>query len=212
MSIEGEISQSQYLNMGGSFARAIAQKRKIGELADVYTYREYPKMLRISEGVQDVECSTETIRGTMREWTEKREVFTTIVVHSEDEEERVLSGGKTSAQIEDERQGLILRCRALGLKVDPAWSAVRLRRELGDKLDAPEPENKMVALESELANLRKMAEMQAEIDRLKAQMAAPAEVDDMRQQLTELGVTIDKRWGASRLREELEAATAPKAA
>jgi hypothetical protein len=106
---------------------------------------------------------------------------------------------------------LILRCRSLGLKVDPQWSAIRLRRELGDKLDAPEPENKMAALEHELGQLRKMAEMQAEIDRLRSSMAKPVEdTDDMRSQLTALGVKVDLRWGSARLREELEAATAPE--
>ena len=59
----------------------------------------------------------------------------------------------------------------LGIKVDTAWSAVRLKRELGDKLDAPEPADKMAALSAELANLRKMADMQAEIDALRAQLS-----------------------------------------
>lgn len=211
MSIEGQLAQESFLRQGGTFARALAKKQHDGELAP-YEFREYPKAVRISEGFQDVEWTTETIKGGTLSGVTHQEVFRTIVVNSEEEEERVTSGGKTSSQMEDERQTLILRCRSLGLKVDTSWSAVRLRRELGDKLDAPEPENKMAALENELASLRKMAEMQAEIDRLRSQMARPAgdEVDDLRQQLTALGVKVDNRWAIARLREELDAATAPE--
>ena len=71
----------------------------------------------------------------------------------------------------------------------------------------------MEALSRQLADLRKMAEMQAEIERLQAKLSAPAgEADDLRSQLETLGVTVDRRWGTSRLREELERATAPGAA
>ncbi len=48
---------------------------------------------------------------------------------------------------------------------------------------------------------------------LQAQLAQP--VDDteyLRSQLVALGVAPDKRWGAARLREELDRATAPDAA
>lgn len=216
MSIEGEMAQESFLRQGGTFARALAAKQKSGELQREYTYREYPKLITIIDGEEEIERSTDTIRGRNEvtvNWTETVQKKREILVHSEEEEERVLSGnGKTSSQMEDERQTLILRCRSLGLKVDTSWSAVRLRRELGDKLDAPEPENKMAALENELASLRKMAEMQAEIDRLRSQMARPAgdEVDDLRQQLTALGVKVDNRWAIARLREELDAATAPE--
>jgi hypothetical protein len=212
MSIEGEIAQTQFLNMGGTYARVLAKKQKDGELQRDYVFREYPKMLRIQRGVEDVEWSTETIKGTtVSGWYRDVPIYEDIVVNSEEEEERVMAGGQTSAQVEEERQALIMRCRSFGLKVDPQWSAVRLRRELGDKLDAPEPENRMAALENELATLQKMASMQAEIERLRAQMARPAgdEAEDLRQQLTALGVAVDGRWKLARLREELDAATAP---
>lgn len=215
MSIETELAQTQFLERGGVLARALAKKQESGELAKrgQYQYQEYPKALNISHGFQDVDRQTETIKGTTKEWVERREVFETIIVNSEEEEERVLSGGKTSQQIEDDRLNLIARCRNAGIMVDTSWSAVRLRRELGDKMDAPEvaaPADKMAALETELANLRKMAEMQQEIDRLRALTSRPSgEADDLRQQLETLGVAVDKRWGVQRLRDELEAATAP---
>lgn len=215
MSIEGELAQESFLRQGGTYARVLAAKQKSGEFPPAGVFREYPKMIRLQRGVEDVEWSTETIKGaTLSGWFRDQPVYEDIIVNSEEEEERVLAGGKTSSQVEEERQGLILRCRSLGLKVDPSWTSIRLRRELGDKLDAPEPENKMAALESELAQLRKMAEMQEEIDRLRSQMARPAtdDAEDLRQQLTALGVAVDKRWGVARLREELESATAPAAA
>ena len=217
MSLEVELGQQEFLQRGGIYQRALAAKWKSGELERGYTFREYPKMVYISEGFQDVPWETETIKGGTLSGSVRKEVFRQVVVNDEEEEERVLAGGKPSKAIEEERQNLIARARVMGLKVDPSWSSVRLKREMGDKLDAPEPAapgDKMAALETELAMLRKMADMQAEIERLKAGMAravaAPAsEADDLRQQLATLGVDVDRRWGVSRLREELEAATAP---
>ena len=213
MSIEMEMAQREFLASGGPLRRALMKKITDGELSKEYVYREYPKMLRISHGWEDVECSTEIGNGDRRKaWTEHREIIEEIVVSSEEEEERVISGGKTSKQLEEERQTLLLRAKALGLKVDPSWSSVRLRREMGDKLEAPEPPDKMAALTAELASLRQMADMQLEIERLRAQLSRPVndEVEAMRAELSELGVTVDKRWGAARLREELERATNPQ--
>lgn len=171
MAIEVELSQQQFLNAGGIFARALIAKQKNGELAKEYEYREYPKMLRLNPREVEVPhiyyIGAETSPRT--EYITKT-VYDEIIVHSEEDEERVLSGGKTSGDLEQERQNLIARARVLGIKVDTAWSAVRLKRELGDKLDAPEPADKMAALSAELANLRKMADMQAEIDALRAQL------------------------------------------
>ncbi len=66
----------------------------------------------------------------------------------------------------------------------------------------------MAKLEAELASLKKMAAMQAEIEALRAALAAPP-LDEMRSELTALGVKVDGRWSAARLREELERATSP---
>lgn len=213
MSIEVQESQDSFLRDGGTYRLGLAYHRKNGTLPKSYTYQEYPKMIRLSDGVKTFDCSTLTCDKQTVTWKEEREVFRDIVVNDETEEERVLSGGKTSVQIEQDRQSLILKCSAAGIRVDPTWTAVRLRRELGERMDAPEPTDKMGALEAELANLRKMAAMQAEIDALKAQMSTKAapdtdETDQLRADLTGLGVVIDKRWGVSRMREELERATA----
>ena len=171
MAIEVELSQQQFLNAGGIFARALIAKKNNGELAKEYEYREYPKMLRLNPREVEVPhiyyIGAETSPRT--EYITKT-VYDEIIVHSEEDEERVLSGGKTSGDLEQERQNLIARARVLGIKVDTAGAAVRLKRELGDKLDAPEPADKMAALSAELANLRKMADMQAEIDALRAQL------------------------------------------
>ena len=213
MSIEGELAQTMFLQQGGVLARALGKMKEEGRIDRDYVYREYPKMLRISQGIQDIPRSTEDVKGRTISWAERREVFEEIVVGSEEEEERVLSGGKTSSQIEEDRQGLLRRCVAAGIKADPSWSAVRLRRELGDKLDAPEPADQMDALKEKLARLEEMAAMKAKITALEAQMAArPADdVDAMRQELAALGIRTDGRWSAARLREELDRATAPGA-
>lgn len=169
------LAQTKYLMNGGGYELAMAQMRERGTMPEAgsHPFKEYPKAIRISLGMSDpVVCRTDTCKGTEIVWTDPpRELFETIIVSSEDEEERVLAGGKTSAQVEDERQGLINRCHSLSIPVDPGWSVVRLRRELGDALDAPAPGDSMAKLEAELAGLRKMAAMQAEIDGLRAQLA-----------------------------------------
>lgn len=204
-----QLSQAKFLMNGGAYELPLQQMREKGILPSEYVFHEYPKLIRLSQGMQRFDCSTKDCEKNVLTWTETREVFTETVVNSEAEEDRVLSGGMTSAQIEEERQTLLLRCRALGVTADPSWSVVRLRRELGDKLDAPEPADKMGALEAELESLRKMAAMQAEIDALRAQMAKPADdADAMRAELAERGVKVDGRWSAARLREELERAPA----
>jgi hypothetical protein len=205
-----------FLLQGGVYRIGLNQMRKDGRLPRHPVHLEYPKMLRISEGIQEFERETETCRNTTIRWTEKKEVFREIIVESEEEEERVLSGGKSSAQLEQDRQLLIQRCHNLSIPVDPNWSAVRLRRELGDKLDEPaekDPVSKMAALENELAMLRKMADMQAEIERLRSSLQ-PAPIEDegvaeLRAQLTALGVAVDGRWSLRRLQAELDRATSP---
>lgn len=171
------LAQTQFLNMGGVYAQPLAAMRDTGAIAGEgeYEYQEYPKMLRISQGIQEVAWSTETIKGKTLEGTKTMEVFEEIIVHSEEEEDRVLAGGKTSSQIEDERQDLMARCRNSGMRVDPKWTVTRLKRELGESLNA-EPVNEMGVLEKKLADLQKMADMRAKIAALEAELAgAPSE-------------------------------------
>lgn len=171
------LAQSKFLMNGGGYELALAKMREKGQIIEegAYVPLMYPKAIRISHGMgEPVERETETCKGTTIRWVEKpAEIFETIIVHSEEEEERILAGGKTSAQIEDERLGLVNRCHSLSIPVDPSWSVVRLRRELGDALDAPAPADSMAKLEAELSGLRKMAAMQAEIDALRAQLNPP---------------------------------------
>lgn len=210
-----QLAQTKFLMAGGWMEFGLNKHRESGFLPSEYTYHEYPRMISFSRGKEIVRKSTKTCEKETITWEEEVEQFDRIVVNSEEEEERVLSGGKTSMQLEDERLGLLNRCSAMSIPADPSWSAVRLRRLLGDALDAPAPANKEQQLEAELASLRKMAAMQAEIAALKAQLAGSMEVqvndlDDMRQELGALGIVVDKRWGELRLRQELEKATAPE--
>ena len=212
MSIEVQESQEQFLQRGGCYAIGLAYLRKQGTIPrqGQTPLHEYPKMLRFSKGFQDVRWETETCDKRQLSGTERKEIFEEIIVYDEAEEERILAGGKTSAQIEEERQALIRRCASAGISVDPTWTAVRLRRELGDAMDAP-PGDEMAMLTAKLASLREMARMRAEIADLEAQLSgAPQEdVATLRSELEALGVMPDKRWGAARLRAELDRATAP---
>lgn len=215
MSIEVQESQDNFLRQGGCFQIGLAYLRKQGQIprAGQTPFHEYPKMLRFSEGFQEFQRQTLTCDKETVKWTEKREVFRDIVVYDEREEERLLAGGKTSAQIEEERQTLIRRCTANNISVDPSWTSVRLRRELGDAMDAP-PADEMGALTAKLAQLKQMAAMRAEIAALEAQLAgSPADdPEEMRAALVGLGVKVDRRWSTATLREELDRATAPVAA
>lgn len=180
--------QIKFLMSGGSYALAMHQMRDKGTMPQSYVYHEYPKAIRISHGMgEPIERETETCKGTTIRWVEKpTEMFETIIVHSEEEEERILAGGKTSAQIEDERLGLVNRCHSLSIPVDPSWSVVRLRRELGDALDAPAGDE-MGALKAQLAQLEEMAAMKAKIAALQAQIAGTPDV--LEAPIEELGDT-----------------------
>lgn len=170
-----EESQNDFLRRGGGYQLGLRQLRDAGILDKEYVYREYPKMLRIPVGEpHDVERSTEIGNGSqLRYWTERNvQDYEEIIVNSEDEEERVLAGGKTSVQLEEERQGLLSKARAMGLRADPSWSAVRLRRELGEQLDAPEPVNETEQLRAQLAALEEKALLRARIAELEAKLSA----------------------------------------
>jgi hypothetical protein len=206
-----QLAQQNFLQRGGIFEMPLQRMRKAGEIAGEgdYVFKEYPKMLRLNEREVTAERIVDLCTGGKERVTETKTIWDEIIVTSEEEEERVLSGGKTTAQLEHDRQNLLFRCRNLGIHADPTWSAVRLRRELGEKMDAPEPVDTMGKLEAELATLKKMAAMQAEIAALKVQLERPAdEAETMRAELTELGVKVDGRWSTQRLREELDRATA----
>lgn len=190
--LDGQIN---FMLRGGPLEMAIQNLRKQGLLNDEYVYRQYPEMVRLSKGTDE--------KG--------KEIIVDVIVNSDEEKDRVMSGGMTSTQVEEERQGLLQRCRTMRISADPSWTTTRLRRELGDALDAPAPVDNMAKLEAELGKLKKMAEMQAEIEALRAQLATtPADVDEMRVELTTLGVKVDGRWSATRLREELNRATEPQ--
>lgn len=207
---EVQLGQQNFLMRGGTYELPLQEMRKKGLIDSEYIFREYPKLLRINPREVTKPRAMHYCDGTKETIQETRTIYDDIVVNSEEEEERVLSGGRTSSQLEEDRQGLLLRCRSNGIPADPSWSAVRLRRELGDALDAPVPGDNMSKLEAELANLRKMAAMQAEIDALKAQMARPVEDPDaLRSELATLGIKADGRWSVARLRDELDRATAP---
>lgn len=209
------IATSRFLRDGGIFAMPLQKMREAGIFPSegATPYQEYPKMLRLNGRSVEVKRNVELCDKTTIQDVRTRMVYDEIIVNSEEEEERVLSGGKTSPQVEEDRQGLLVRCANMGIPADPSWSAVRLRRLLGDALDAPAPTDEMGALKVKLERLEEMAAMKARIAALEAQLATPAPVDDLdtlRQQLADLGVTPDKRWGAQRLRDELEAGTAPQ--
>ncbi len=150
----------------------------------------------------------EGLRQNGQEWQEYPkylEIPGRPLVHSEEEEERVLSGGATSDQIEDQRQFLLNKARNHGMHADSNWTITRLKRELGEELDkAPVVEDRMARLEAELAYERRIADMEAEIAALKAKRGASE--DDMRAELTAIGVKVDGRWSAARLRDELATA------
>ena len=223
-----QAAQSQFMRSGGTYGMALAKLYADGVLDDSGAFHEYPKDIHILKGKKTVQCSTEDRRGKLIEWEEVRDDIETITVHSEEEEDRVLNGGKTAAQIEDDRQSHILQAKARGIKYDPTWSLLRLQKELGIPVAAEQPGafDEVAQLEEQVAKARRALELRAELAALNAQLAEPdaatrewasipnsiAEHDDieaMRLQLQDLGVKVDGRWSAVRLRQELDRATAP---
>lgn len=194
--LDGQIN---FMKRGGPLEMGMRLLRDRGQLPeeDSYVYREYPKMLRLDRGVD----------------SKGKALFEDVIVNTEEEEDRVLSGGMTSVQLEEERQGLLQRCRTMRITVDPSWSMVRLRRELGDTLDAPVAAgDRMASLEAELAYERKIAAMEEEIAALRARKAEGSEADELRGQLASLGIKVDGRWSVAKLRDELNRATDPQGA
>ncbi len=224
-------AQTDFLRRGGPMAAILDAKYESGELTRDTPYAEYPKMIRRSLGMKHFDHVTEVIEGNtkgIQRWSEDKEVFEEIIVTSEAEEEAVLAGGKGEAEIEQERQALLIEGRQRGISVDPTWGLVRLQRELGAA-----PTNETIeVMRAKIADLEEKAALRARIAELEAAMkkasvagafvatgsghappenvAALAEAEDIREQLRHLGVELDGRWGIARLRQELESATAPR--
>ncbi len=217
-------AQEAFLRAGGPMSAVLEHKYETGELKRDYVYQAYPRMLKISKGVQTTKHRTDIVKGRdvePYEWEETKERFEEVIVNSEEEEERVLTGGKSNAQVESERQELAAQCKARGIQVDATWGIVRLQRELGSA-----PTNETVdALRLKVQDLQEKAALRQKIADLEAQLAAqPAaatapmmpplasarepvdETEALQYELRELGVEADGRWGLARLRQELHAA------
>lgn len=200
-------SQKQFMNSGGIYAGILEAKYTSGELVrpENYQWAEYPKAIRISKGMKTVHRTTTAIRGKNEvdvEWDEEVEDFEDHIVHNEQEEEAVKTGGKSQAQLEAERQQMINDLRGRGIQVDPTWSYVRLQREMG----AMPPREAVEALARKVEVLEREAALKARIAELEALLnASPVdEIESLRAKLHAAGVEVDKRWGLARLRQELE--------
>lgn len=209
-------AQRRFMNDGGIYAGILQAKYDSGELVppEKYEFQEYPKMIRISRGMATVQKSTLRIRGKEElphEWEEEVEQFEEHIVNSEAEEERVLNGGKSDAQVAEEREELFTRCKQRGLSVDRSWPLFRLQQALGTAPTASEVEDlrqKVADLEEKAALKRRIADLEAALAGPKAEPVAD-EAEQMRAELRGLGIQPDGRWSIARLRQELERATDP---
>lgn len=211
-------SQQNYLRAGGPYQAHLAKLESEGVIGD-YVFREYPKWVRQHLGTKDVKCSSTTVDKEKIEWTETRPNVRETLVYSEEEEERVLMGGKTAIQIEQDRMGLLDLAKQRGVKYDPSWSLLRLKRELGEPTgeEVPVAFDEVAQLRDQVAKLEEALALKARIAELKTQLAEDEadsvdDVDGLRKQLQALGVRVDGRWNTTRLQQELERATAPNAA
>jgi hypothetical protein len=208
------MATNRFLRDGGLYALPLQKLREQGVFPEegATPYQEYPKIIRLNPREVVVKRMVELCdKSTVPDEITKT-VYDEYTVNSEAEEERVLAGGKTSAQIEEERQGLLVKCSHMGIAADPSWSTVRLKRLLGESLDSPAPADEMGALKAKLERLEEMAAMRARIAALEAQLAKPAEddIEELRAELSSLGVEVDMRWSVKTLRTKLEQATAPQ--
>lgn len=210
------IAQETFLRGGGIYAKTLEKMRRDGGMRQDHVH-EYPKMLRVNERIERRKHTTRDIDRQIIEWESDDLVYDEVIVNSEEEEDRVLSGGKTAAQIEDEKHELMAQARSRGIRIDPAWGVERMKREIGAPRmlsfqeqpvdDLAAMEEKARQLEEKLAMMERLAALEAKI----AALTAPKhdEADDLRAQLQALGRRVDMRWSVTRLRDELEAATAP---
>ncbi len=211
-------SQRGFLLGGGAYRNALNKMRTDGLLDAEYVYREYPKMLRVNQRTETTKRSVVNVDKEKIEWEETREVWDEVIVNSEEEEERVLNGGKTAVQIEEERQALLATAKQRGVRYDPTWSTLRLQRELGvpTASEAPAAFDEVDELRRQVAKAEEALALRAQLAKLNAGLAEPAivpvddEVEGLRAQLQSLGVRVDGRWSPARLRQELDRATAPE--
>lgn len=205
------IEQRNFLSRGGVFAGILEEKRNKGEMVrpEDYQYQEYPKYIRIPRGTKTVKRVTTAIRGKNEvdvEWDEEVELFDEHIVNNEADEEAVLSGGKSAAQLEQERSEMIASLRSRGINVDPTWTTVRLQREMG----AMPPREAVEALAAKVEVLEREAALRARIAELESQLTAPVahshdETEDLREHLRRSGVDVDRRWSLATLRQKVEA-------
>lgn len=207
------LSQRNFMANGGPLAGVLEAKYQSGELQREYTYQEYPKYIRIPRGTQTVTRTTTAIRGKNEidvQWEEEAPVYDEHWVNSEEEEEAVLSGGKSQLQLETERQQMISDLRSRGMQVDPTWTYVRLQREMGSMppREAVEAlQRKVEVLENEAKLRARIAELEAQLNE-KPALASMAQVDEteaLREELRQAGVAVDKRWSLATLRQQVEA-------
>ncbi len=214
-------AQENFLRTGGPLAAVLQHKYETGELSSNYEYQEWPKWIANPRArVEKVKRHTEVIRGngtTTIEWEEEVVVDPHVLVHSEEEAERVRTGGMSDGEIEESRQKLIHEAKVRGIRVDPSWGIARLEEMLGQRpLEAiASLQAQAEAQQQKIDLLQRLADQERMIAELQAQLAGrqqpPAdERDELRRQLQSLGVEIDMRWGAQRLRDELDEATRPR--
>lgn len=214
MAFEVQRTQTDFLKRGGSAMRALDAMRQANPSPGWY---EYPKLLTFPKGRKTIQRTTETIDKRSISWSEEVDDVETVLVGSAEEEERVLAGGRTNPAIEEERLGLLAKARTMGLHVDAGWTAVRLKRELGQKLDA-EPNDEEAILRARIEKLERIKALRARVEALEAADATPGpdlplpsfapvemspedrDVARLRGILDASGVTYDRRWGVMRLR------------
>lgn len=225
--------QADFHRRGGVYAPILDNKYETGELDPNPPFKEYPKHLPAKiVGKKMVERTAQEPQGPnfkTHTWTEEVTIYDPpkgyIEVHSREEELRIISGGRSDAEMEDYRQELLAEARAKGINCDNAWDVLRIQQALNGA-----PSQELVNTMREQLDqdrmtidlMRQLAETQREMDRMRQELASYRQqqvvtpvarggddVVEMRRQLAELGAPVDLRWGPQRLREALEAATAP---
>jgi hypothetical protein len=145
------IAQTEFLQRGGGAMMGLRKLRDSGQIPEVYAFIEFPKALSLSLGIREIDFSTETVKGTIARWTEKREVFASPVVASEAEEEATLEAFRLASELD--------------IEVAPEWTAQQLRETVARAEKALKAKNapksdpqkikadRIAALKAELAAL-----------------------------------------------------------
>jgi hypothetical protein len=185
---------------------------------DPYEFREYPKHVYPEGLTYPADYSEVHLRGKPMG----------VEVNSADEERSVMSAERPLEGEPANRAALRQQLATLGVQVDPTWDMTRLYRELAARANRLAMEHSVEYGQNALAgnpgevewgtvpedteSERRAAESFNREPQLHTDEPKPGgdqDIIDLRMQAASIGLKVDGRWSAQRLRDEIARVTDP---